>query len=99
MDEVEVLNGTLRVGDRVAVSVGARNAGLRVGTVLEIMPGIAGYNQRDGEARVRVWVDKASDMTGQHYDPVKREWVFVPFGRVYDDPKSMVKLGAVQDAL
>jgi hypothetical protein len=99
MDEVEVLNGTLRAGDRVAVAVGARNAGLRVGTVLEIMPGIAGYNQRDGGARVRVLVDKATDMTGQHYNKVTQTWVFLPFTRVYDTPEAMVKLGALQDAL
>lgn len=99
MDEVEVLNGPLKVGDRVAIAVGAHNTGLRLGTVLEIMPGIAGYNQGYGGTRVRVWVDKASDMTGQHYDPVNQSWTFVPFSKVYDTPKAMVKLGAIQDAL
>ena len=100
MDEVEVLNGTLRVGDRVAIAIGARDAGLRVGTVLEILPAIRGYNQRnEATPRIRVWVDKCSDMTGQKYNPVTREWVFQPFSRIYDGTKAMVKLGAAQDAL
>ena len=97
--EVEVLNGTLREGDRVAVAPGGRNTGLRIGTVLEILPGIAGWNQGFGNVRVRVLVDKASGMTGQHYSPQTKGYEFVPFVKVYDDPRSMVKLGALQDAL
>lgn len=104
MDEVEVLNGTLKVGDRVAVAVNSRGPSMRVGEVLEIMPGIAGYNQRYGAVRVRVKVDKASGMAGQHFvyddgEPYSGRWEFRPFTKVYDDPRTMVKLGAMQDAL
>lgn len=97
--EVEVLNGTLREGDRVAVAPGGRNTGLRIGTVLEILPGIAGWNQGFGGIRVRVRVDKASGLAGQHYNLGTQKWEFTPFVKVYDDPKAMVKLGALQDAL
>lgn len=99
MDEVEVLNGPVKAGDRVAVAPGGRNTGLRIGMVLEILPGIAGWNQRYGCARVKVLVDKASGMTGQHFNHETRKWEFVPFIKVYDDPRTMVKLGALQDAL
>lgn len=99
MDEVEVLNGTLKEGDRVAVAVNGRGPSMRAGTVLEILPGIHGWNQRLGTARVRVLVDKASGLTGQHYNTATQKWDFVPFIKVYDDPKTMVKLGAAQDAL
>ena len=97
--EVEVLNGTLRVGDRVAVAPTGRHTGLRIGTVLEILPAIWGFNQRNGGTRVRVLVDKSSGLTGSHFNPATGKWEFFPFTKVYDDPRSMVKLGALEDAL
>lgn len=99
MDEVQVLNGTLRVGDRVAVAVKGRNSTMKIGEVLEIMPGIAGYNGGYGHTRVKVRVDKTGDFTGRHYNPETRSWEFRPYVKVYDCPMSMVKLGALQDAL
>lgn len=82
-DEIKVLNGTLRVGDRVAVArVEGQSGGMSVGEVLEI----------PDSKRVKVRVDLASGMRGSHWDPETRQHVFRPYVKTYGNPKHMVKL-------
>jgi hypothetical protein len=90
MDELQVLNGTVKVGDRLAVArVEYRAGGMSVGEVLEILDA----------KRVKVRVDKASGMRGQRVNPETLEWEFKPYVKVYTNPSHMVKLGALEDAL
>jgi hypothetical protein len=60
MDEIRVLNGRVKVGDRIAVAItaGRHGCGMRVGEVLELVP---------GGPRVKVRVDLSS---GYHFQPV-----------------------------
>lgn len=91
IEEIEALNGTLKVGDRVAVAVGSgtRDGGMRVGEVLAILPG----------KRIKVMVDLASGFFGYRVSKDTGQREFTPRTMTYDDPSSWVKLGAMQDAL
>ena len=83
MDEIEVLNGTARVGDRLAVArVEYRSGGMSVGEILEILDG----------NRVKVRVDIASGFRGQKYNPETGRHEFKPYVKTYDNPRHMVKL-------
>jgi len=89
-DQIEALNGPIEVGDRVAVAVGDGKfgSGMRVGEILEIKP----FPAMDGgykRIEVKVRVEKTS---GYHFGKL-------PYVKTFEDPKRMVKLGALQDAL
>lgn len=83
-DEVMVLNDLAKVGDRVAVAVGKGNSYNAMRTGTVLE--IQGYGRR---CRVKVRVEQTS---GHHFGPM-------PYIKTYDEPRRMVKLGSLTDAL
>lgn len=76
-EQLVVLNDVVKVGDRVAIAVGAGRygAGMRTGTILEI-----GGTERRPLVKVRV-----EQTSGSNWGPF-------PYTKTFDMPKRMVKL-------
>jgi hypothetical protein len=82
-EQVEALNGPIKVGDRVgiAVSAGRYGGGMRIGEILEINPVKAmdgGYKR----VEVKVRVEKTSGTS----------WGGLPYVKTFEDPDRMVRL-------
>jgi hypothetical protein len=83
VDEIQVLNGTTKVGDRIgiAVSAGRYGGGMRIGEILEInaVPAKPGGFKRI-EVKVRVTHTSGTS------------WGGLPYTKTFEDPDRMVKL-------